>query len=131
MFLLPSRLFVVKNTLFVSFNMGNIPRDMRVTSTVFHLPLLKSVTPINVYIKEIVTGWNEKGIEKGIFPTCSTIKQVLKCSPRQRELVVDITPLGKKWILSRKYNHGIYIELEKKNIKYLENNPPFLIVDTV
>lgn len=111
--------------------MGNIPRDMRVTSTILHLPLLKSVTPINAYMKEIITAWNEKGIKVGNFPTCSTVKQILKCAPMQRELVVDITPFGKKWILSRKYNHGIYIELEKKNIKYLENNPPFLIVDTV
>ena len=131
MYILPRRFFVMKDKLFVSFNLSNIPRDMKITSVELHLPFRSSTVPANVYIKEITSRWNENGIKIGRFPTLSKIRRVLKCYPRQKELVANITLLGKKWYTKHAYNYGIFIKVENKNIKYLENDPPFLIIDTI
>lgn len=75
--------------------------------------------------------WSEKEIKDGYFPPRTKEKQILKCSPKQEEILADISKFGNKWRVSRKHNYGIYIRLKNVNIEYVENNPPFLIIDTI
>lgn len=131
MYILPNRFFIIKDKLFVSFNLSNIPRDMKITSVEFHLPLLRSIASNNIYIKEITSRWNENGLKTGKIPTLSKAKKILRPNPRKKELVVNMTLVGKQWYSNHKMNHGIFVKIEKKNMKYLENNPPFLIIDTI
>ncbi len=131
MYILPNRFFIMNNKLFVSFNLSNIPRDMTVTSVEFHLPLINLKSTTNIHIKEIISRWNEKELKSGKLPIFSKERRILKARPNQKELIADMTLLGKRWYLSHKMNHGIFVMVEKKNMKYLEKNPPFLIIDTI
>jgi len=121
----------MRDKLFVSFNLANIPRDMKVTSVEIHLPLRSSTVSSNIYIKEITSRWSEKEIKVGKLPTLSKAKRILRTHPKQKELVVNMTLAGKRWYSNYKTNHGIFVKIEKKNIEYLENDPPFLIINTI
>jgi hypothetical protein len=131
MFFLPNRLFVKQDKLFISFNLSVIPRDMDVTFMAIHLPLLSFSTTTKVYVKEITAGWSEKSMKKGSFPPRSNMLQLLKCSPGQDELIINVTDFRKKWRLKKKQNYGIHVRLKDKQIKYLEDNPPYLVIDTI
>ncbi len=131
MFIIPDRLYVIRDLLFVSFNLANVPRDMKVTTMNLHVPLVKATAPTNVYVKEITASWSEKGLQKGEIPSFSNMKKILRPSPKQRELVINVTPNVKKWYTKGTHNHGIVIKIDKQSSKYLESNPPFLILDTI
>jgi|GEM_PF-2472325 len=130
MFILPNRFYAMRDYLFVSFNLGNVPRDMKVTAMNLHVPLIIAKEDTTIYIKEIGGGWTERGIEKGQIPKFTKAKKVLKTKPKQKELVINVSGFMIKWN-SKQNNHGIFIKLENKSTKYLEENPPFLIVDTI
>ncbi|MCC5912511.1 MAG: DNRLRE domain-containing protein [Clostridiaceae bacterium] len=121
----------MKDKLLVSFNLVNIPRDMKITSVKFHLPLSGSAVSTNVYIKEITSRWSENGVKVGKVPTLSKTKKIVRLYPKQKELVINMTLAGKKWYSNYKTNHGIFVRVEKTDINYLKDNPPFLIIDTI
>ena len=130
MFIIPSRFCAIRDILFVSFNLGNIPLDMKITVMNLHLPLSKAKEETTIYIKEIAESWSEKGIEIGQFPKFTNAKKVVKVAPKQKELVINVSGFVNKWY-TKQNNHGIFIKLEGKSTKYLEGNPPFLIIDTI
>ncbi|SCY57674.1 hypothetical protein [Alkaliphilus peptidifermentans] len=131
MFFLPNKLFIRKDRIYVSFNLSVIPSDMKVTFMELHIPLIKLSKATNVYVKEITGGWSEKMMKKGIFPPRSKLLKQMKCNGRQDNLIIDVTIFRSKWRLKKKLNHGIYVKLKDTNIKYLEENPPYLIIDTI
>ncbi|MFZ7102539.1 MAG: DNRLRE domain-containing protein [Peptococcaceae bacterium] len=131
MFFLPNRLFIKKDKLFLAFNLSVIPRDMDVTSMFLYIPLPGYATSTNVYVKEITSRWSEKSLKKGSTPTRSGLLQLISCPPKQDTLNINVTNLHPKWRLKRKNNHGIYIRFKNQNIKHLESNPPYLVIDTI
>lgn len=131
MFIIPSRLYTIRDLLFISFNLWNIPRDMKITSMNLHLPLIISRESTNVYIKDIVTVWSEEGLKKGKLPKLSKLKRTVTAKPRQRELIINVSSYINKWNLGGHQNNGIMIKLSNKKTKYLEGNLPFMILDTI
>lgn len=131
MFIIPNRFYVIRELLFISFSLGNIPRDMKITSMNLHLPLAITREATNIYMKDIATGWSEEGLKKGVFPKLSRTKRTIKVKPRQRELIINVSSYINKWNLGRNYNNGFLIKIENKKTKYLESNPPFIILDTI
>jgi len=104
---------------------------MNVTYMVLHIPLPSFSTSTKVYVKEITARWSEKSMKKGSFPSRSNLLQLINCPSKQDELIINVTNFREKWRLKRKYNHGIYVKVKNKNIKYLEANPPYLVIDTI
>ncbi len=129
MFFLPNKFYVVRNKLFVSFNLKVIPRDMKVTHTVLHLTLPKPKSSTKVYLKEIKTHWDKESIEKGILPQLSKTRRYFKTTAEQKELAINVTALSMKWLKKNKYNHGIYIKI--KNARKNKYYYPYLITDTI
>ncbi len=131
MFFLPNRLFVQGYRLFVSFNIAVIPVDMNVLFIAFHALLPKISRSAVMYVKEITADWNEKSIKNGIFPPCTNTRY-LPCYPGQDELIIDITAFNLKWRFKNKENYGIYLKLKTgEAVHFPEDNPPYLIVDTI
>jgi hypothetical protein len=131
MFFLPNRLSITREELFVSFNLTVIPPDMDVISMALHIQLPKMIKPSIVYVNEIIAGWSEQSIKKGIFPPRCKDFELLHCSPGQKELIINVTAYKTKWRFNKKHNHGIYIRFENKNIIRIKNNPPYLVIDTI
>jgi hypothetical protein len=131
MFFLPNRLSLTREELFVSFNLAVIPPDMDVISMALHIQLPKMIKPSIVYVNQIIAGWSEESMGKGVFPPRSKDFQILNCSPGQVELIIDVTAYKKKWRLNKKHNHGIYVKFINKNIISIKNKPPYLVIDTI
>jgi len=131
MFLIPSRLSVYKDKIFVYFKLVGIPPDMKITSMYVNIPLIKAKESFVVDVREITSDWSPKDINKGDFPSRSKVKKILKGLPNKTELRIDVTEFKKKWRNDKKLNFGIYIKMKNKDIKYIENNPPYLIIDTI
>ncbi|OEH86529.1 hypothetical protein BHU72_13030 [Desulfuribacillus stibiiarsenatis] len=131
MFFLPYKLFVRQSRLYIAFNLSVIPRDMEITSMYLHVQLPKHHTPTTVYLKRLLTYWDEASLRNGIVPSRSQKARLLRYTPEQTELIINVTNYRNLWRKRKKNNHGIYLWAKGKNFKYIESNPPYLVLETI
>ncbi len=130
MLILPQRLQIVKELAFMSFNLVDVPKDMKITKINMHIPLNNSNISSKVHINEIISTWSRDLVSKGKYPPSKTIS-LHRIPHKSKELIIDVSNFKSKWCRQSGLNHGIVIKFEKLNPAYLEMNPPFIIVDTI
>lgn len=131
MFFLPYKLYAKKDKLLVSFNLAVIPKDMKVKAIELHIPLIKSNEAHIVKVAEITEGWSEETIKLVGIPKERRVVQIVKSIPQQRELIINVTAFHKKWRVKKDNNYGVLVSIKNLDLGYLENKPPFLVVDTI
>lgn len=131
MFFLPRKLFIKKDKLFMTFNLSVIPRDMEITLMLLYIPLPGFPTATKVYVKEIKDKWSKKSIKKGNLPPRSPSIYSFFSAPQEKLLEINVTYFREKWRLKVDENYGIYIRLKNRQLQYLEDDPPYLVLNTI
>lgn len=129
-FFIPSRICVLRNNIFLSFNPSVIPPDMKITSAFVHVPLASVNKVVHAYIIDIKSDWNASSLKKGKLPVFETGFRQVTLAAGEKVLVIDVLDKCKKW-RTKKYNRGFCIQVLPARAVNPRVTKPYLLAETM
>lgn len=129
-YFIPNKICIVRNNIFLSFNLSVIPPDMKITKAFVHVPLAGVNKVVHAYIIDIKSGWTVSSLKKGKLPVFETGFKQVTLAAGEKTLTIDVLDKCQKW-RARKNNCGLCIQVVPAKAVNAKVARPYLLAETV